>query len=403
MASTTTPTTTPATPRVINLNAGPAGLPAPVLAQAAAAVTSLGTTGVSILCISHRSAEFDAILDQANADLKSLLAVPAGYAVLWMQGGASTQFHAVAANLAARAAGLGAPAGWVADYLVTGTWSQKAAEAARAAGLPVNVVASGKLTNYDRIPAPTTWTRSANCLYTYLCTNETVHGVEFTDDLINAVADHGKASAAAGAWRPLVVADMSSNILSRPVDMSKFDIVFAGAQKNMGPAGVTVVIVRESLLAVKPDAAHRLPLMLDYATYHASNSLYNTPPVYAMYVTGLVLRWLVEHGGVTWIDALNADKAARVYGALEAADHFKPVVADGVRSRMNVVFRLVDDDGIPQDALDKKFVAFAAKRGLIGLPGHRSVGGCRASLYNAVTLDDVDELVSCIKEFDKLL
>ncbi|KAI9224335.1 phosphoserine aminotransferase [Blastocladiella britannica] len=406
--------TTPHRP-IINLNAGPAALPIPVLEQAARATVDLDGTGISILSISHRSPEFEGIVANANADLCALLGVPVGeYAVLWMQGGASTQFHTVAINLAARAHGLLPPTQdneeveWAAEYLVTGTWSQKALETARAAGIATHVIADSKPANYTSVPAVETWSRAPRALYTYVCTNETVHGVELSQRLIDAAAAH---PATANGHRPLLVADMSSNILSRPVNVSQYDLIFAGAQKNMGPAGVTLAIVRKSVLNVKPDMSVPVPLMLDYATYAASNSLYNTPPVHAMFVTGLVLRWLREadHGmagetGLAAISARNNEKAYRVYTALREARYFAPIVSqEEVQSHMNVVFHVLDDEERPKPELEKKFVKFAEGRGIVGLAGHRSVGGCRASLYNAVTLEDTDALVSCIREFDRLL
>ncbi|ORZ41226.1 phosphoserine aminotransferase [Catenaria anguillulae PL171] len=398
-------TSTPQPRAVVNLNAGPSALPPAVLAKAAQAVVDLDNSGLSILCISHRSPAFDAIVAQANANLAHLLSIPTSdFSILWIQGGASTQFHAVVANLAARARGLGAPQDWVADYLVTGTWSEKAVEAANAAGIKTNVVWTGKPNKYTSVAPVSQWQRSPNRLYTYVCTNETIHGVELNDAILRDAAT-AATTEDPSHFRPLLVADMSSNILSRPVDINLYDIIFAGAQKNMGPAGVTIALVRNSLLAVQPDQAQfPLPLMIDYATYAKSNSMYNTPPVYAMYVTGLVLDWLKEHGGIAWIHDQNQVKADAVYKALEEAKHFTPVVAQAdVRSRMNVVFQVVDDEGKPQEALNKKFTQFAEKRGVVGLPGHRSVGGCRASLYNAVTVEEAQVLVECIREFDRLL
>ncbi|KNE57709.1 phosphoserine transaminase [Allomyces macrogynus ATCC 38327] len=384
--------------RAINMNAGPGALPPSVLAEAARAVSEgvQGTPGLSILSISHRSPAFDAILAKADADLRALLNIPESYAVLWMQGGASTQFHAVAANLLARAPA-GAKVPVTADYVVSGTWSSKAAEAARAAGVQVNVV-NPTVSKEVTVADPAAWTPTTGKsapLYSYMCSNETVNGIELLHDEARVLkALHPTAP---------VVADMSSDLLAMPIDVTKYALIFAGAQKNLGPAGVTLVILRKDLLTTPAHPTARLPVMLDYATYLASNSLYNTPPVYAMFVTGLVLQWMRENGGLKWAVPRAAAKAAKVYAALESMRHYAPIIAKPWRSLTNVVFRVVDADGKPDERLETKFVKFAETRGIEGLAGHRSVGGCRASLYNAVTPEEVDVLVSVLAEFDKLL
>jgi phosphoserine aminotransferase len=379
----------PVTPWV-NLNAGPAALPSTVLQQASNAILSLNNSGLSILSISHRSPEFETILNETNQNLKSLLNVPDTHAILWMQGGASTQFHLVVMNLLARKSNeINTPK---ADYVVTGSWSEKAAEMANHLGVQVNHVIPNP--NFKQVPPRETWTPSGpgEVLFTYVCTNETVHGIEIEESDYFPLVESNQS---------ILVADMSSNILSKQLEVSKYGIIFAGAQKNMGPAGVTLVIVRKDLIS--PVTSDKLPTMFDYATFLKSNSLHNTPPVYAIYVIGLMLQWIQDQGGMAGMNENNQTKATLLYSALKKSRYFHALVHPPYQSRMNVVFNLVNDDGKSAELLTKKFLKFAESRGIIGLNGHRSVGGCRASLYNAVTLEDVQRLISVIEEFDLLI
>lgn len=361
--------------RVINFGAGPAKLPRSVLLQAQAELLSYSGLGISVLEMSHRSPDFNKILIKAESLVRELLKVPANYKVLFLQGGGSGQFSAVPLNL------IGLKEGRRADYIVTGTWSAKAAKEAEKYGA-VNVI-HPKLDAYTRIPDPGSWTLDPSASYVYYCCNETVHGVEFqfTPD----------------PQGPVLVSDMSSNFLSRPVDVSKFGLIYAGAQKNVGCAGVTVVIVREDLLG---HALPGCPVIMDYKVLAEMNSLYNTPPCYSIYIMGLVLEWIKNNGGSAAMETLNKKKSSMVYDVIDSSDHFYvcPVEA-ACRSRMNVPFRVGKKEG--DEALEKQFLDGASKLGMISLKGHRSVGGIRASLYNAVTVDDTEALVAFMKEFQK--
>jgi len=354
--------------RVYNFSPGPAVLPVEVLEQARDEILDWHGTGMSVMEMSHRGKEFIGIAEQAEADLRELLGVPADYKVLFMQGGATLQFAAVPLNLSA--------AGQTVDYINTGSWSKKAiGEAKRYAKVNIAADAGGA---YCSIPAVESWTTSKDAAYLHYTPNETIGGVEF-----HAVPDVGDV--------PLV-ADMSSTLLSRPVDVTKFGLIYAGAQKNIGPAGLTVVIVRDDLLG---RARAETPSVLDYAAVAKDGSMLNTPPTYAWYLAGLVFQWLKRQGGLSAIGQRNRAKAALLYDAIDRSSFYRNPVAKDARSWMNVVFTL------PKPELDKTFAAEAKTAGLVGLEGHRSVGGMRASLYNAMPVSGVEALVSFMNEFER--
>ncbi len=354
--------------RVHNFSAGPAALPTAVLERAREEMLDYAGTGMSVMEMSHRSRAFIDIAERAEADLIELLAIPDDYQVLFLQGGATTQFAMVPMNLLNGAAR--------ADYVNTGSWSGKAIkEAGRFC--EVNVAASSETTNFDRIPAYSEWSLSADAAYLHICSNETIGGVQFHD-----LPD--------GVQCPLV-ADMSSDILSRPIDVSRYGLIYAGAQKNIGPAGLTVVIIRRDLIG---RAGSGVPSMLDYAVHAEAGSMSNTPPTYAWYLAGLVFDWLKGQGGLAGISEVNERKAAKLYGAIDASNFYTSPVAVENRSRMNVPFTLPDPE------MDVEFLAQAEARGLTNLKGHRSVGGMRASIYNAVPEDAVDALVGFMAEFE---
>uniref|UniRef100_A0A3B4AFK7 phosphoserine transaminase n=1 Tax=Periophthalmus magnuspinnatus TaxID=409849 RepID=A0A3B4AFK7_9GOBI len=342
----------------INFGAGPAKLPQSVLLQAQKELLSYNSLGISVLEMSHRSSDFGKILNKTESLMRELLNIPDNYKVMFLQGGGSGQFSAVPLNL------IGLKEDRCADYLVTGTWSAKAAKEAEKYG-KVNIV-HPKLDSYTKIPDPSSWTLNPSASYVYYCCNETVHGVEY-----NFIPETNGV---------VLVSDMSSNFLSRPVDVSKFGLIFAGAQKNVGCAGVTVVIVREDLAEM--------------------NSLYNTPPCFSIYIMCLVLEWIKNYGGSVAMKNLNNQKSSLIYDIINNSDGFYVCPVDqSCRSRMNIPFRLRTEEG--DEALEKKFLDGAAKRGMISLKGHRSVGGIRASLYNAVTLEDTEALATYMKEFQK--
>ncbi|XP_071399370.1 phosphoserine aminotransferase isoform X1 [Centroberyx affinis] len=361
--------------QTINFGAGPAKLPQSVLLQAQKELINYSGIGISVLEMSHRSSDFSKILNTAENLLRELLNIPDNYKVMFLQGGGSGQFSAVPLNL------IGLKEDKCADYIVTGTWSSKAAKEAEKYG-KINVV-HPKLDSYTKIPDPSSWTLNPSASYVYYCCNETVHGVEYnftpeTDGVI-------------------LVSDMSSNFLSRPVDVSKFGLIFAGAQKNVGCAGVTVVIVREDLLG---HALNECPIILDYKVQAGNNSLYNTPPCFSIYIMGLVLEWIKNNGGTAAMETLNKQKSSMIYDIVDGSNGFYACPVDmACRSRMNVPFRVGKKQG--DEALEKEFLDGASKRGMISLKGHRSVGGIRASLYNAVTLEDTQALASYMKEFLK--
>ena len=353
---------------VCNFNAGPAMLPPPVLEQVQAELRDYHGRGMSIMEMSHRSKEYEAVNAGAEAAFKRLLGVGEGYRVVFVQGGASTQFAMLPMNFLAPGA--------TADYLATGAWSDKALEEAAALG-QARVAASTKADGYRRVPRADEIKLSPEPAYVHLTSNETIQGVQW-----HAFPD--------AAGRPLV-ADMSSDILSRPIDAGKFALIYAGAQKNLGPSGVTAVMLRESWLA---NANKGVPTMLRYATHVKNNSLYNTPPSFGVYVLGLVLQWVEKTGGLVATAERNARKAKLVYDAIDGSGgYYRGHAAPESRSLMNVTFRL------PDEAKEKQFVSEAQAAGMVGLAGHRSVGGVRASLYNAVPPEACQALASFMKEF----
>ncbi len=354
--------------RKYNFCAGPAALPEAVLQQAQQEITDWQGRGLSVMEMSHRSTEFVGIAQQAEADFRELLNIGEDYAVLFLQGGASTQFAAVPLNLSAEDA--------VVDYVNTGEWSKKAIKEARRYA-DVNVVASGEASNFSAIPAFSDWQLSARASYLHYTPNETIGGVEF--DWIPEVS------------APLV-ADMSSTILSRPLDVSRFGVIYAGAQKNIGPAGLTLVIARRDLLGSSRGIT---PAMLDYEIQANADSMYNTPPTYAWYLAGLVFAWLKQQGGLTAMERVNRRKAEKLYTAIDTSDFYSNPVAVSDRSLMNVPFTLSDS------ALDKLFLQQSEEAGLLNLKGHRSVGGMRASIYNAVTEEAVDSLIAFMRDFEQ--
>jgi phosphoserine aminotransferase len=353
--------------RIFNFSAGPAALPQVVLEQAQAEMLDYAGSGMSVMEMSHRSKEFVAIAAQAEADFRDLLGVSDDYHVLFLQGGATTQFAAIPMNITA--------AGDTVDYIDTGSWSSKAIKEA-AKYCKVNVAASSKDSRYDHIPAIDSWQLSANARYLHICSNETIGGVQFKDFPEVDV--------------PLV-ADMSSDFLSRPVAVERFGIIYGGAQKNIGPAGLTVVVVRKDLCG---KARGITPGTLDYAVQADADSMSNTPPTYTWYLAGLVFAWLKDQGGLQAMAELNQRKAAKLYATIDNSNFYHSPVQAAARSAMNVPFTMPDAE------LDGRFVSGAEERGLSGLKGHRSVGGMRASIYNAVPEAAVDGLVEYMNEFE---
>ncbi|HXV40078.1 MAG TPA: 3-phosphoserine/phosphohydroxythreonine transaminase [Steroidobacteraceae bacterium] len=354
--------------RVFNFSAGPAALPLPVLEQARDELLDW-KGGMSVMEVSHRSRAFIAVARQAEADLRELLAIPASYKVLFMQGGATAQFAAVPLNLAAADA--------AADYLNTGHWSERTiAEAKRF--VRVNVAADEGASNYSTVPSQSALRLTPDAAYVHYTPNETIHGVEFP-----------YVPETAGV--PLV-ADMSSTILSRPVDVSRFGLIYAGAQKNIGPAGITVVVVREALLG---RARAGTPLVFDYRAVAAAESMQNTPPTFGWYFAGLVFQWLKREGGLEAMAQRNRAKAALLYDAIDASTFYTNPVARDCRSWMNVPFRLARPE------LEPVFLAEAEAAGLANLAGHRAVGGLRASIYNAMPAEGVAALVEFMREFER--
>ncbi|HWA37498.1 MAG TPA: 3-phosphoserine/phosphohydroxythreonine transaminase [Burkholderiales bacterium] len=352
--------------RIFNFSAGPAMLPTEALARAGDEMLDWRGTGMSIMEMSHRGKEFISVYEEAERDLRELLALPASHRILFLQGGATLQFAQVPMNLLH---GRGK-----ADYVVTGEWSKKAVKEAKAY-CDVAIAASSEDRNFTY--APKNWNVRKDAAYVHYCSNETIGGVEYF-----AVPEVSV---------PLV-ADMSSHFLSRPMDLSKFGLVYAGAQKNAGPAGLTFVIVREDLLG-KPEKG--TPSVMDYKLQAEADSMLNTCPTYAIYVAGLVFKWLKQQGGLAAIERRNMEKAALLYDFLDGSAFFHNPVAKEDRSRMNVPFTLKDAK------LDDEFLKGAAKRGMVALKGHRSVGGMRASIYNAMPVEGVRALVDYMKEFEK--
>ena len=355
--------------RIFNFSAGPAALPESVLAQARDEMLDWHDSGMSIMEMSHRGKQFMSVAAEAEADLRELMAIPDNYKVLFLQGGASAQFSAIPMNILK---GKGS-----ADYINTGAWSKKAIAAAKNY-CDVNVAASSESSKFTTIPAEDTWQLSADAAYLHYTPNETIGGVEF-----HWVPDAGEI--------PLV-ADMSSTILSRPIDVSRFGLIYAGAQKNIGPAGLTLVIVREDLLG---DASPLLPSVLDYKAQAEAGSMLNTPPTYGWYLAGLVFKWLKAQGGLKAMAEINERKAGKLYAAIDGSDFYATTVDPECRSWMNVPFTVADPE------LDKVFLADAEAAGLATLKGHRSVGGMRASIYNAMPEAGVDQLISMMQDFEK--
>ncbi len=355
--------------RIFNFSAGPAVLPVEVLEEAQRDLVALPGVGMSVMEISHRSKAFDDIIKRAEADLRSLGNVPDNYKVLFLQGGASLQFSSVPMNLL----GPGASA----DYIVTGSWSKKALKEAKKVGA-TRVAASTEEGGFKRVPRQDELQLAADAAYVHMTSNNTIAGTQF-----HYVPDTGSV--------PLV-SDASSDIFSRPIDVSKFGLIYAGAQKNLGPSGVTLVIVREDLLERSADS---LPSMLNYKVHAENGSLYNTPPCFGIYILGLVLRWLVKQGGLEAMAKVNERKAGTLYAELDRSEFWRPHADADSRSRMNVTFRL------PSEDLEKLFVKEATAAGLDGLKGHRSVGGLRASIYNAFPESGVEALVQFMREFER--
>jgi phosphoserine aminotransferase len=355
--------------RLYNFSAGPAVMPLPVLEEAQRDLVALPGVGMSVMEISHRSRTFEDLLNSAIADVRELAGLDASYKVLMLQGGASLQFSMVPMNL------LGA--GQTADYIDTGTWAEKAAQEARKVG-GVHVTGSTKADKYTRIPAAHEISLTDGAAYVHITTNNTIEGTEW-----KALPNVGDA--------PLV-ADASSNIFSRPMDYRRFALLYAGAQKNLGPSGVTLVIVREDLLARSPDS---LATMLNYRIQAQNNSLYNTPPTFGVYLLGLTMKWLQSLGGLPGIAAINERKAAKLYAEIDRTGFYRGTAQKESRSLMNVTFRL------PSEELEKAFDKEATKAGLDGLKGHRSVGGMRASIYNAFPEAGVDALIDFMREFER--
>jgi phosphoserine aminotransferase len=357
------------TARVFNFSSGPAVLPVGVLEQIQRDLVALPGVGMSILEVSHRSAVFEEVIAKAEADLRELAGIPANYKVLFLQGGASLQFSMVPLNLLAADA--------TADYIITGTWTGKAAKEAKKVGA-VNIAATSAADNFSRIPAASELKLTPDAAYVHITSNNTIEGTQW-----HQLPDVGTV--------PLV-SDASSDILSRPTDVTKYGLIYAGAQKNLGPAGVTIVIVREDLLQRSPKTLHT---MLNYSVHAENSSLYNTPPVFAIYGVGLVLQWLRAQGGLQAIGKTNQRKAGKLYAELDRSGFYRPTARTEDRSLMNVTFRL------PSEALEKQFVKESTASGFDGLKGHRSVGGMRASIYNAFPEEGVETLVEFMREFER--
>lgn len=355
--------------RIYNFNPGPAALPLPVLEEIQESFLNFQGSGMSITEISHRSKQFDVVIEDAIARTKRLLGLDDSHHVLFIQGGASMQFHMIALNLLADGA--------TADYVNTGTWSTKAIKEAEILGRSINVVASSEDRNFCYIPKDLKFNPDA--AFVHITSNNTIKGTQWAE-----FPDTGGVP---------IISDMSSDIMSRPLDVSRFGLIYAGAQKNIGPAGVCMAIIRDDLIERIPD---NLPSMLSYKTYVNKNSLYNTPPCFAIYTVQLVLKWIEETvGGLEKMAAVNKKKADMLYGCIDASDFYKATADPDSRSMMNVTFRL------PGEELEARFVQAALENGLGGLKGHRSVGGCRASIYNPTGLDAIEALTDFMKTFEK--
>ena len=355
--------------RIHNFNPGPAALPLAVLEEIRENFLDFNGTGMSIIEISHRSKEFDAVMMDTIARIRRLLNLDENFEVLFCQGGASLQFCMVPMNFL--------PNGKSADYVDTGTWSSKAIKEAEILGKSIAVVSSSKDRNYSYIPQNIQFNESA--AYVHITSNNTIKGTQW-------------ASFPETGGIP-IVSDMSSDMMSRPLDVNRFGLIYAGAQKNVGPAGVCLVILRKDMLEFIPES---IPTMLNYRTFSSKNSMFNTPPCFAIYTVQLVMQWLEETiGGLEKMEAINRKKAERLYSFIDSGDFYHATAEPGSRSLMNVTFRLPNED------LEKRFVLEAMDHGLGGLKGHRSVGGCRASIYNATTLQAVEALVDFMSNFEK--
>lgn len=354
--------------RVYNFSAGPAVLPTTVLEKAQQELVQYGNSGMSVMEMSHRSKDYEAIIQGAEAKLRNLMSIPDDYAVLFLQGGASLQFAMAPLNLMVKSG--------TADYIDSGMWSSKAIKEAKKFG-NINVVASSKADTYSHIPTYSKEQFSPNADYVYICQNNTIYGTKFS-----SLPETGQI--------PLV-ADLSSCILSEKIDVKKYGVIFAGAQKNLGPAGVTVVIIKKDLIGYAGD---RVPTMLNYQTHVDEHSMFNTPPTYSIYMLKLVLEWIEHQGGIEVIEAMNKEKAAILYDYLDTSAMFRGTAAKKDRSLMNVPFITGDT------LLDAQFVKEATAMGLVNLKGHRSVGGMRASIYNAMPIEGVKALVQFMKAFE---
>jgi phosphoserine aminotransferase len=358
--------------RPFNFSAGPAAMPLEVLQQAAAEMTNWNGSGMGVMEMSHRGKEFISIYEQAEADVRELLAVPANFKILFMQGGGLAENAIVPLNLSR---------GETVDVVVTGSWSEKSYKEASKYCTP-HLAATGADNNFTTLPAPAQWQLSANAQYVHICTNETIHGVEF-----HTLPD----LKALGSDAPLVI-DFSSHVLSRSVDWARVGVAFGGAQKNIGPAGVTLVIVREDLLG---HALKACPSAFNYKTVADNGSMYNTPPTYSIYMAGLTFQWLKRQGGVAAMEQQNIAKAKLLYDFLDSSSFYSNKVAHDCRSRMNVPFFLADE------SRNEAFLAGAKAAGLLQLKGHKSVGGMRASIYNAMPIEGVQTLVNYMQAFEK--
>jgi len=360
--------------RIHNFAAGPAILPVSVLEEMQRDLIALPGVGMSILEISHRSTTFESILDRAEADIRSLANIPANYKVLFLQGGASLQFSMVPMNL------LGPGNAQTADYIDSGSWAEKAYKEAKKVGT-ANIAATTKAENYSRVPQQSELKLTPAAAYVHMTSNNTIEGTEFKQ-----LPDAGDVA---------LVSDTSSDMFSRPIDVVRHGLIYAGAQKNMGPAGVTVVIIREDLLQRSLEKKSSLPTMLNYAVHAENKSLYNTPPAFAVYALGLVMKWLIAQGGLSKIEQRNQRKAGKLYAEIDRTGFYRGTAQRESRSLMNVTFRLGSED------LERQFVKEATAAGLDGLQGHRSVGGMRASIYNAFPEEGVDALVGFMREFER--
>jgi phosphoserine aminotransferase len=352
--------------RIYNFSPGPAVLPLEVLEQAAIDIVNFQNTGIGIAEISHRSKEFIKVAANTETLLRELFEIPNNYKVLFLQGGASSQFFMIPMNLLA--------AGKKASYLNTGVWSKKAIKEAKLFG-DVEIPYSSEEQKFNRVPVNGEYSFAKDSEYVYFVSNNTIYGTQFKEF---------------PKTDKMLISDMSSDILSRKVDVSKFGLIFAGAQKNLGPAGVTIVIIREDLLDRSPA---NIPTMLKYKTHAEKDSMFNTPPCFAIYIVGEVLKWLKKNGGIAAMEAINQEKAALLYAAIDESSYYRGHAEPASRSLMNISFNLATPE------LEAKFIAEATKVGLNGLKGHRSIGGCRASIYNAFPPEGVVKLVRFMKEF----